>query len=99
MADQADDPDHRQKHSHGKAARPTVHYPDDLDRGPGPTPTHRWYYSSDGLNSRPSSIVGTDDEDSEDYDWSGEEDLADEEAKFEERMGVRNEPTGWSFKR
>lgn len=37
--------------------------------------------------SHPPSIAGTDDEDYDDYDWSDEEDLVDEEAKFEQKMG------------
>jgi hypothetical protein len=50
-------------------------------------------------SSRASSIVGTEDEDSEDYDWSGEEDLVDEEAKFEKQMGVKPKPEGWGPRR
>ncbi|KAJ3734469.1 Mechanosensitive ion channel-domain-containing protein [Lentinula guzmanii] len=46
------------------------------------------------------SLAGTDDEeDHSDYDWSGEDDLVDEEAKFEQQMGVRSKRTGWGFKR
>jgi hypothetical protein len=33
-----------------------------------------------------SSVAGTDEEDSDDYDWSDEEDLVDEEAKFEQKI-------------
>ena len=50
--------------------------------------------------SRASSIAGTDDEDSDDdYDWSGEEDLVDEEAKFEQAMGVKKKQRGWGCAR
>jgi len=54
----------------------------------------------DPFNSHPSSIqAGTDDEDSDDYDWSDEEDLVDEEAKFEQKMGKTDKrPRHW-FKR
>ncbi|KAH7869025.1 uncharacterized protein C8R40DRAFT_1177155 [Lentinula edodes] len=46
------------------------------------------------------SLAGTDDEeDDSDYDWSGEDDLVDEEAKFEQQMGVKPKKTGWGFKR
>ncbi|KAJ3841228.1 Mechanosensitive ion channel-domain-containing protein [Lentinula raphanica] len=46
------------------------------------------------------SLAGTDDEEDEsDYDWSGEDDLVDEEAKFEQQMGVKPKRTGWGFKR
>ena len=43
--------------------------------------------------------IGTDDgEDSEEYDWSAEEDLVDEAAKFESKIGVSRRD-GWSLKR
>ncbi|KIK65665.1 hypothetical protein GYMLUDRAFT_159395 [Collybiopsis luxurians FD-317 M1] len=46
------------------------------------------------------SLAGTDDEeDDSDYDWSGEDDLVDEEAKFEHKMGVQRKKTGWGLKR
>ncbi|KAF5393674.1 hypothetical protein D9757_000348 [Collybiopsis confluens] len=46
------------------------------------------------------SLAGTDDEDSDsDYDWSGEDDLVDQEAKFEHKMGVQRKKSGWGFKR
>ncbi|KAG6852104.1 hypothetical protein C0991_003110, partial [Blastosporella zonata] len=39
-------------------------------------------------------------EDTKDYDWSGEEDLVEEEAKFEERMGVtKTTSKRWGIKR
>lgn len=76
--------------------RPTVHYPENIR--PFQIGT-RQDSSGDYMNSRASSIAGTDDEDSEDYDWSGEEDLVDEEVKFEKRMGVKTKHRGWGFKR
>lgn len=87
----------------GSSQRPTVHYPENLARAPVEPLAAPGYTRTDSapdmLSSRASSIM-TDDEDSEDYyDWSGEEDLVDEEAKFEERMGVKTKPEGWSFKR
>ncbi|KAF9535054.1 Mechanosensitive ion channel-domain-containing protein [Crepidotus variabilis] len=51
------------------------------------------------FGSRPGSIAGTDDEDSEDYDWSDEDDLVDEAAKFEGQMGHKPKREGFSFKR
>ena len=43
--------------------------------------------------------IGTDDgEDSEEYDWSAEEDLVDEAAKFESKIGVSRRD-GWTLKR
>ncbi|KAF8897125.1 Mechanosensitive ion channel-domain-containing protein [Infundibulicybe gibba] len=79
--------------------KPTVHYQDSPTHPAAPA-YHARYDSGDLLSSRPPSIAGTDDEDEpEDYDWSGEEDLVDEEAKFEERMGVKQKPQGWGPKR
>ncbi|KAF9077757.1 Mechanosensitive ion channel-domain-containing protein [Rhodocollybia butyracea] len=45
--------------------------------------------------------IATDDEDDDksDYDWSGEDDLVHAEAKFEQKMGVKQKRTGWGFKR
>lgn len=87
----------REAHENGydTKPKPTVHYND--GERPG---YHSRDNSTDLLNSRPASIAGTDyEEDSDDYDWSGEEDLVDEEAKFGERMGVKNKPAGWGIKR
>jgi len=43
---------------------------------------------------------GTDDgDDSEEYDWSAEEDLVDEAAMFESKLGMSRPDAGWSFKR
>lgn len=75
--------------------KPTVHYPEVLSTAKPALGT----FDSDIQSSRPSSIGGTDEEDSEDYDWSGEDDLVDEEARFVKQMGVKTEETGWSFKR
>ncbi|KAF5388099.1 hypothetical protein D9615_000037 [Tricholomella constricta] len=79
-------------------SRPTVHYVDGQNRTIPPAPGYTRTDSADALSSRASSIA-TDDEDSEDYDWSGEEDLVDEEAKFEERMGIKAKRKGWGIKR
>lgn len=51
----------------------------------------------ESVRSRSPSIAGTDDED-DDYDWSGEEDLVDEEAKFEQNMGVAKKER-WGFRK
>ncbi|KAI0791637.1 Mechanosensitive ion channel-domain-containing protein [Irpex lacteus] len=51
----------------------------------------------DSVRSRSPSIAGTDDED-DDYDWSGEEDLVDEEAKFEQNMGTAKKQR-WGLRR
>ena len=72
-----------------------VHYPSDLN----PPPVHRPVFIR--TDSDAPSVAGTDDEYEEDsnYDWSGEEDLVDEEVKFEEQMGKKHKPKGWGPKR
>ncbi|GLB33413.1 putative mechanosensitive ion channel [Lyophyllum shimeji] len=81
-------------------SRPTVHYPDDLKPPMPSAPSYIRTDSADGISSRASSIAATDDEDSDDYNWSGEEDLVDVEAKFEEQMGMsKTKPKGWGLKR
>ncbi|KAJ3503863.1 hypothetical protein NLJ89_g8241 [Agrocybe chaxingu] len=75
-----------------------VQFPDDVKTPPMPYPYIRTD-SDFAFGSRASSIAATDDEDSEDYDWSDEEDLVDEEAKFEKHMGKKTKREGWGFKR
>ena len=78
---------HDSDHNNGSKGKHAiqVHYQDEL----ASPPAHR--FEPDFIPaSRASSIAGTDDEDDdEEYDWSGEEDLVDEEAKFEHAMGVK----------
>ena len=66
--------------------KPSVHYQDEI---PSPVPNSarplftrfESTYTDGGSGSRTPSIAGTEtDDDEEDYDWSGEEDLVDEEA-------------------
>ncbi|KAG5645782.1 hypothetical protein DXG03_005319 [Asterophora parasitica] len=78
-------------------SRPTVHYIDEVNHTMPAAPAYERTISGDGISSRASSIA-TDDEDSEDFDWSGEEDLL-EEAKFEERMGKKTQRKRLGFKR
>ncbi|KAF9246905.1 Mechanosensitive ion channel-domain-containing protein [Melanogaster broomeanus] len=87
----ADPSDSSAKHS----AKPTVHYPEDVYHGPSPL----YYNSPPRVESRAPSVAGTEDEDEdeEDFDWSGEEDLLDEEAKFEKQMGVKLKSQRWGF--
>ncbi|KAJ7937414.1 hypothetical protein B0H13DRAFT_1945860 [Mycena leptocephala] len=73
--------------------RASVHYPVDIVVPPHDHDRHS------PPQSVASSVAGTDDEDDEEYDWSDEEDLVDQEAKFEERMGNAPKRTGWGFKR
>lgn len=82
--------------------KPTVHYPDELAHGPAPAYATKPLRldSGDGLSSKAPSLAGTDDEDEEeDYNWSDEDDLVDEEAKFEKKMGVSQKARGWGCMR
>ena len=95
--------------------RPTVHYPDDVKVHSGSEPlSHLRTLDNDsadvlpsaggfgfGSGSRAPSLAGTDDENDgdEDYDWSDQEDLIDEEARFEKQMGVKVVRKGWGFRR
>lgn len=81
-------------------AKPTVHYVDSNTARPAGLVQASSSRFQDEVSSRPPSIAGTDDEEEEEvYDWSGEEDLVDEEAKFEERMGKKQKNKTWGFKR
>jgi hypothetical protein len=71
--------------------KPSVHYPHNMKPPSQKQDSYDPYATS--------SIAGTDDEDSEEFDWSGEEDLVDEEARFEKKMGIKSKPQGWSFVR
>ncbi|KAH8830586.1 Mechanosensitive ion channel-domain-containing protein [Flagelloscypha sp. PMI_526] len=73
---------------------PRVHYPEHVQQRSGDM------YG--GGHSRPASIATTDTEDDldeENYDWSTDEDLVDQEAKFEEHIGGTKKKTGWGPKR
>jgi hypothetical protein len=82
-------------------SKPTVHYADNVNVD-SPSLSYQTRFGTLGEPpdrppiDRPSSVTGTDDEDEdEDYDWSGEDDLVDEEAKFEQKMGIKTTPKGW----
>lgn len=68
-------------------SRPLVHYPDNIDDEKPRRPGYHTSASAEAYSPRPLSSAGTDD-DSDEYDWSGEDDLVDEEAKYEKKMGV-----------
>ncbi|KAI0347502.1 hypothetical protein BDW22DRAFT_1322705 [Trametopsis cervina] len=51
-----------------------------------------------GFDSVRSQSPSLGDDDDEDYDWSGEDDLVDEEAKFEQNMGVAKKER-WGLRR
>ncbi|KAH8106287.1 Mechanosensitive ion channel-domain-containing protein [Cristinia sonorae] len=81
----------------------TVRYDDGVYSPPiteRPPPIGRFDTFDSSPGSRSPSIAGTDEEtDDEDYDWSGEDDLLDEEAKFEHAMGIKKKKSGWGLKR
>ncbi|KAG2013465.1 hypothetical protein CC2G_010377 [Coprinopsis cinerea AmutBmut pab1-1] len=86
--------------------RPTVKMklpgsPDYREISPTRHGFHRKEDSEHGLNSSAfTSPTVTDYEDSTDeYDWSGEEDLADEASKYVERIGQKPKKKGWGPKR
>lgn len=76
--------------------KPSVHYQENIK--PFQLSKMRMDSSGDYMSSRASSFTEPED-DLEEYDWSGEEDLVDEEAKFEKQMGVRSKPQGWGIRR
>lgn len=67
--------------------KPTVHYPDDVGRAPSPS----YFNIPPRIDSVASLATGSDGEDEEEdnFDWSGDEDLAEEEAKFEMQTGIK----------
>lgn len=85
--------------------KPSVHYTDDVASPPPPNSARPLFtrfesnYTTDGgSGSRTPSLAGTDTEDEdEEFDWSGEEDLVDEEARFEQQMGVKKKKQGWGI--
>lgn len=70
--------------------KPSVHYHEDVISPPA-TGSYLGFPKSDSRQS-------SDDEDEEDeFDWSGDEDLDNEEAKFEKKMGVKIKSRGSSI--
>lgn len=64
----------------------SVHYPENLAKAPFAS---KRVDSSDGLNNAPSIAPSYDDYDDEDYDWSTEDDLVDEEVKkYQKQVGI-----------
>ncbi|TDL29771.1 hypothetical protein BD410DRAFT_817773 [Rickenella mellea] len=79
--------------------KPSVHYLDDLGEGAAPAYNSvkvPRVESGDMLSSKAPSLAGTDDEeDDEIYNWSDEDDLVDQEAKYEQHIGLRSEAKKW----
>ncbi|KAF9500178.1 hypothetical protein BDN71DRAFT_1440755 [Pleurotus eryngii] len=77
--------------------KPSVHYPEDV-RAQAPV-----YFREESiamLSSRPASIATTDDEfDEDEFDWSGDEDLRDQQEEYQRRIGNKPKPKEWGFKR
>ncbi|KAG2119101.1 Mechanosensitive ion channel-domain-containing protein [Suillus discolor] len=70
--------------------KPSVHYHEDVI-SPSATGSYFGFPKSDSRQS-------SDDEDEEDeFDWSGDEDLNNEEAEFEKKMGVKIKSRGWGI--
>ena len=78
---------------HEKNVNPRIHFPEGLENSP-PYP-----YSRQDSDATGSLSIVTDDDDPDHYDWSDEEDLVDEEAKFRGQMGPKAKKSGWGFKR
>lgn len=71
--------------------KPSVHYHEDVLISSFATGSYLGFPKSDSRQS-------SDDEDEEDeFDWSGDEDLNNEEAKFEKKMGVKIKSRGWGI--
>ena len=89
-----DVPIHDEKEQQRENVRPRVQFPEGLTKSPPTMP-----YTHSRQNSDAMASIATDDDDSEDYDWSDEDDLVDEEAKFRGQMGQKAKKSGWGFKR
>jgi hypothetical protein len=73
--------------------KPSVHYPDESN-------LRQTKNVQEQHTARVDSIAATDDEDFEEmYDWSTDEDLVDEEARFEHKMGGEKARQGCGPKR
>lgn len=83
--------------SQKQSVKPTVHYPDGLDH----IPSAQYFNTPPKLESRGPSFAGTDDDDDDcddvELDLSGDEDLADEEVKFGQQMGVNIRARRWTI--
>ncbi|KAF8592464.1 hypothetical protein K439DRAFT_1625826 [Ramaria rubella] len=78
-----------------KAKKPTVHYTSEVNVRSGNRPVN-----GEEPTGKVPSLAGTDDEEfDENYDWSTDEDLVDEEAKFEHKIGGNQPRKGWGPKR
>ena len=77
-------------------AKSTVHYPVDVHQP--------LWYAPPMPNTIAPSMIRTDEEhkdeeDREDYDWSVDRDLNEQQVKFEKQMGINCKPQGWGFTR
>ena len=82
--DEVVDVPHNEKH-----AKPRIHFPLEGVENTPPYP-----YSRQDSDATGSLSIATDEDDSENYDWSDEEDLVDEEAKFRGQMAKRPRKVG-----
>lgn len=90
--------EHSRQDSGSDTQKPTVHYPEALDHAP----SAQYFNTHPNLESRAPSFAGTDEDDDDDddddnFDLSDDEDLAEEEAKFGQKMGVNLRPRRWTL--
>ena len=86
---------------HPKSSAKIARFMDDVPSPAHPAPPFKRVDSENEFSqsrSRSPSIADTDDGEIDDYDWEAEEDLVDQEAKFEQSMGVASKNT-WGFRR
>jgi hypothetical protein len=99
VIDRAQPPDYQ--HEHKDSGKPHVRYPDEdggaLPRPIRPTPSR----AMSSLSNAPSTVGSDYDDDfEEEYNWSDDDDLLEEEAKFERTTGQRKKVrTGCGFTR
>lgn len=86
---------------HPKASAKTARFKDDIPSPEVAVPPFRRTDSEFDFTtsrSRSPSIADTDDGEIDDYDWEAEEDLVDQEARFEQNMGMGSKNT-WGFRK
>lgn len=89
----ANESDYESTHEHEQ--RPAAHkvqFPDSISKA---APYARQDTDMMSTRSGASSVYGGDEDDSEDYDWSDEEDLVDEQAKFNKKLSSKKENRPW----
>ena len=88
----ANESDCESTHEEHHPAVHRVQFPDTVSKAP---PYIRQDTDVMSTRSGASSVYGGDEDDSEDYDWSDEEDLVDEQAKFNKKLGSKKGIRAW----